>query len=345
MSVPSIYMVGGHIAGSGSGVFATSGGGGGSFTPIQFFVADNFTQGTFPVVGGGGPDGQLYARYGSVSGQEYGMVTANATAPTFNSQSSNFIRSGHTQSFQVSIQAGTSGFPADGETPAANGLWGCLLEPSTFNTTGYGVQGDWVHVGMWIYVQSATVLHTTTLEDGALKFCRSSYPSTTASKDDCHVCDTPNGFALLNEYDPNNAADNNYPDQRISGGVSTNQTGFPRDQWFFYEWGVLLESNGTNAIRRAWINNVLQLERNNVTIKWRTNDGVYHTMSSPNGVPSLPSSGAALQEFFIFTYWNAHPAVDTVIWMDGFITANEGRTTFNQTDNLGNPIIGTANAP
>jgi hypothetical protein len=303
-----------------------------SFVPLQHFSADSFAVGTAPNVSGGAfGQPQLYTTLGTGAGAAYGSKVVTT-----------LHRTGKTSSVQVSIQSGTSGFPGDGETPAVNGLWGAeIYPPSSRGNAAFGQQGQYYHFGIWMYVSSATNLATTSLTDGAQKFLLDGSPNTggTTGKDDIHICTNQAGFAMLNEYDPNNTANNSYPSSRT--GV---EAGFPRDQWFWLERGKFLQSNGDLAIDRVWVNDVLQLERNGRVMKWRTTDGVYHTQTLAQvGCPNLPTATASCEFTFLFTYWNAHPTGDQQFnWSDIVTWTGTSESALPNVDSLGNRIIGSS---
>jgi hypothetical protein len=72
---------------------------------------ETFAVGSSPIVRGGtGGQYQLNTWWGKTA---YGGIISTAQH-----------RTGKTRSLQLSIQAGTSGFPGDGETPSTNGLLG-----------------------------------------------------------------------------------------------------------------------------------------------------------------------------------------------------------------------------
>ena len=293
-------------------------GGGSTFTALQRFTADNMTTGAVP-----SGTGIAFSKYGL----GYGTVVQTSVK-----------RATKSKAIANIIQAGTSGFPADGETPAGNGLWGLEFSPpASTGSTKYGGQGDWFHFGFWLYLPTGVTLNTN-LSDGAQKFILYTSQAQTTGKNDVHICSQSGSFAFINEYDPNAATNNTYPSTRTGTDVQ-----WPRDTWLWVERGTFLHSDGDQAIDRVWVNDDLWLERNGRDLKWRKSDGSYGTSTLGTvGNPSLPSSAGHVEQIFWFTYWNAHPSVDTTIYADGFTMAND-RTGF-VSDSFGNLMMGTANA-
>jgi hypothetical protein len=245
----------------------------------------------------------------------------------------------------LTILAGTSGFPGDGETPPTPtaGLWGYFLYPPSGTVNNYGALGGIYHWGFWIYIPIGTVLGTTSITDGALKFMRHGY-DTIAQKLDVHTCNNFQGYAYLNEFDPNLSTNNNYPSSRSPTNNPMNAT-MPIGQWAWIENAVYLHTDGNQAWQRTWVNDILVLQRTGLTIKWRDTGGTYHTynITGTTGAPTLPSAGATLQYMYFLTYWNAHPSVNTTIYVDDIMTAIT-ETGMIYTDNLGNPIMGSASS-
>lgn len=292
-----------------------------AFVPLQHFSMDDYTTGQAVVV-----SGEVHTSLGLGYGSS--VVTAQH-------------RPSKSKSLRLSIQAGTSGFPADGETPAGNGLWGGQFwPPASQGSTHYGGQGDWFHFGMWMYVPTGFTPETN-LNDNALKFLLHGCPDTggTTGKDDVHICASGEGFAFINEWDPNAGTNNNYPSDRAG-----TELGFLRDQWFWFERATKLHSDGDQSITRIWINDVLQLERAARVIKWRTTDDQYHTTTLGTvGNPTLPTSSANIEFVYLFSYWNNHPSTDQEMWIDDITTAvsQAGMTT----DAFGNPMMGSGAVP
>lgn len=247
-------------------------------------------------------------------------------------------RPAKTKSLRLSIEAGTTGFPGDG-SPAGNGFFGANIYPPASQGSNYfGGQGDWFHLGMWMYVPSAFSA-VSNIQDGAVKFLLNTFALTggTSGKDDVHICET--GFAFLNEFDPNSGTNNSYPSERAG-----TELGFPRDQWFWLERADFLHSDGDQAITRVWINDVLQLERDARVLKWRTTDDQYHTTTRGTvGCPTLPTSTANVEYVYLFSYWNGGPATDQELWIDDVCTAVS--QTDMTTDALGNPMMGSGAVP
>jgi hypothetical protein len=291
-----------------------------SFAPLQHFSFDSFTTGT-----GAQVSGQLYSPL-DTNGSNTGSIVSTANP-----------RSGKAKHARARIAAGTSGFPADGETPAANGFWGwSVTPPASAGASKYGRQGDWFHYGFWMYIASGQSL-TTNITDGALKFLLNCFPTAVATgKDDFHICGTA-GFGMLNEIDPNNTANNSYPSTRSGTDV-----GYTPNQWCWFERGTELQSNGDLAVNRLWTNNNLILERDGRVVKWRKTDGTYGTQTlGQTGAPSIPNSTTQVESFFIFSYWNAHPSTNVQVDFDDITTwTGADPSVLPATDSFGNKMIG-----
>jgi hypothetical protein len=303
----------GLVTQSGPRRFASSGGG--SFTPLQHLSMDGYTTGQ-PVT--------ALDQFHSSLGNGYGSSVVT-----------DVHRPGKSKSLRLSIQAGTTGSPGDG-TPAGHGLFGGIIYPPASQGANYfGGQGSWYHLGMWMYVPSS-FSPISNIQDGAVKFLLHTCPITggTSGKDDVHIC--VDGYAFLNEFDPNNGTNNSYPSQRAG-----TEQGFPTDQWFFQERGDFLHSNGDLAITRVWTNGVLWLERNGRDLTHRTTDGNYHTTTRGTvGCPTLPISAAKIESTYLFTYLNGGAVADMHLYIDDVITAvsQTGMTT----DSRGNFMMGSA---
>lgn len=290
----------------------------GSFTPLQHLSMDGYTTGQ-PVTA----TDQFYSSLGNGYGAS--VVT-------------DVHRPGKTKSLRLSIEAGTTGFPGDG-SPAENGFFGAnIYPPASQGASFFGGQGDWFHLGMWMYVPSSFSA-VTNIQDGALKFLLNTFAATggTSGKDDVHICET--GFAFLNEFDPNSGTNNSYPSQRAG-----TELGFPRDQWFWLERADYLHSDGDLAITRVWVDDVLQLERAGRVLKWRTTDDQYHTTTRGTvGCPTLPTSTANVEYVYLFSYHNGGAPANQELWLDDVCTAvsQSGMTT----DSLGNPMMGSGAVP
>jgi hypothetical protein len=289
----------------------------GAFSPLQRFTADSMTTGVVP-----SGSGIAFSKYGN----GYGTVVQTAVK-----------RATKSKAIACSIQAGTSGFPGDSETPAANGFWGfSFTPPSSTGSSHYGIQGDWLHFGFWFYLPTGVTLNTTSLQDGAQKFILLCFPqAVTTGKYDTHICSQTGSVAGVSELD--GGAMNNYPSD-----VTGTDVPWPRDQWMWCERGIFIHSDPLQAIDRFWVNDDLWFERNGVNIKRRLSNGTYATKVLANGSKSLPNSSTYAESLFWFSYWNAHPAVDTTVYCDGFTFANN-RTGF-VSDSFGNLMMGTANA-
>ena len=305
-----------------------------AFTPLQHFRADDFTPGTAPNVAGGRGTG------GNLNGNQ--LFTTLGAGNTGCMIDTTVKRAGRNSSMKFTIQAGTSGNPGDGETTAGNGLWGAgIAPPSSRGTLYYGGEGAIWHFGCYMRVNSGTSLATQTLNDGAQKFWLNCFPDFgTTGKDDVHICTNFPGFALLSEIDPNNGPNNNYPSSRSPSNNPANAA-LPFDSTFHWiETMVLFHANGDNAIRRVWVDTNLVLQRAGRVITWRDTAGNYHTQNlSAPGAPSLPSTSAVMQFMNFFTYWNAHPSVNTSVWVDDLTMAVD-ESTMTVVDNFGNKMIG-----
>ena len=294
---------------------------GGSFTPLQHFSFDTFTTGAAAAFGQ-----ELYSTI-DTNGSNTGSIIQTTVHRTTKSKAA-----------QLRIAAGTSGFPADGETPAANGFWGfSLAPPSSAGSNKYGAQGYYHHLGMWMYIPSASNLATTSLTDGALKFLLNCFPqAVTTAKDDIHICGT-SGFAFVKELD--NTATFSFPSTR-----SGTETSYPVDAWFWLERLSYLHSSGAEGITRLWINNVLIMESVGTAHKWRHADGSYGSLTlNGQGNKTLPNSTTQMESIFIFSYWNAHPAANQTLYMDDITTwTGVNNSTLPAVDAFGNRMIGSA---
>lgn len=315
-----LYQSGGKIVGAGASAYTQS-----TFTPLQHFNMESFSIGSTPVVTGGVGGDQLFCSFGL----GYGSIISTAQH-----------RSSKTRSLLLSIQAGTSGNPGDGETPAGNGLWGFFMAPPVASTS-YGGQGSIFHMGLWMFIPNGVFLGATSLTDDALKMFRLGLANT-AQKDDTHHCENFQGMAFLNEYDPNSSLNNNYPSSRSPTNSPMNAA-VPKGQWAWLELMELLQSNGDSSVKRFWINDILAVQRSGRVYTWQDSTSTYHTYTpnpSTPGCPTLDTSIDTLTFIDFLTYWNSHPSVDTTIYVDDIITSIDESSMIYR-DNFGNPIIGS----
>ena len=271
------------------------------FSPLQHFSSDALPLGQPPIVTGASPNGdQLFGTFAS----GFGAVTQNSVHRTTKSTA-----------IALSIRAGSDG--SGGGTGGADGGSGLFIAPPlSTGTSFYGLQGSWIYIGMYMFIPTGYNM-TSNLQDGEVKFILQASPTFTTGKSDVHIGES--GFALINEYDPNNNLNNSYPSTRA--GTNTN---WPINQWFWVERGTLLQSNGNLAQVFVWINNTLVLQQNGTTITWQTSDGNYHTelTGAPVGAPSLPNIAAAIEFIDFMGFWNGDSPQSQTLYIDDIVTAN-----------------------
>jgi hypothetical protein len=288
---------------------------GSTFKPLQHFSMDSFMPGGPAIVTGGYGGDQLNDWTKSGFG---GVVTTAQHRPNKNN------------SLALSIRQGSDGL--GGGTGTNDGMFGFQLFPPSSLGQYYATLGQTFHTGFWMYIPS-TFDNGTNLQESILKFVLNCFPSVVTGKSDVHMSAT--GYALINEYDPHENVNNNYPSMR----PGTNPT-YPKGQWFWFERATYLSTNGDASIIRIWVNDTLVLEQNGRTIQWRTTDGAYHTQTgSTVGAPSMPPGATGLEFVYVFTYWNGNSPQSQTVYVDDITTAVD--ETGMTKDAFGNPMIGT----
>jgi hypothetical protein len=289
---------------------------GSTFKPLQHFSMDSFMAGGPAIVTGGYGGDQLNDWSKSGFG---GAVTTAQHRPNKNN------------SLALSIRQGSDGF--GGGTGTNDGLFGFELFPPSSQGQYYATSGQTFHTGFWMYIPS-TFNNGTNLQESILKFVRNCFPSVVTGKSDVHM--SPTGYGLMNEFDPHNNVNNNYPSMRP--GTNSN---YPKGEWFWFERATYLSTDGDASIIRIWVNDELLLEQNGRTIRWQTTDGAYHAQTGTTvGAPSMPAGATGLEFVYLFSYWNGNSPQSQTVYVDDITTAVD--ETGMTKDTFGHPMIGMA---
>ncbi|HLK38277.1 MAG TPA: hypothetical protein VKU41_16055 [Polyangiaceae bacterium] len=289
---------------------------GSKFKPLQHFSMDSFTAGGPAIVTGGYGGDQLNDWSKSGFG---GVISTAQHRPNKNN------------SLALSIRQGSDGL--GGGTGTNDGMFGFQLFPPSSLGQYYATSGQTFHTGFWMYIPSSFD-NGTNLQESILKFVLNCFPSVVTGKSDVHM--SPTGYALMNEFDPHDNVNNNYPSMRP--GTNPN---YPKGEWFWFERATYLSTDGDASIIRIWVNDTLLLEQNGRTIRWQTTDGAYHAQTgSTVGAPSMPAGATGLEFVYVFSYWNGNSPQSQTVYVDDITTAVD--ETAMTTDAFGNPMIGMA---
>src|SRR5579859_1393111 len=167
---------------------------GSTFKPLQHFSMDSFMPGGPAIVTGGYGGDQL----NDWSKSGFGGVIATAQH-----------RPNKNNSLALSIRQGSDGL--GGGTGTNDGMFGFQLFPPSSRGQYYAISGQTFHTGFWMYIPS-NFNDGTNLQENILKFVLNCFPSVVTGKSDVHM--SPTGYALVNEFDPHNNVNNNYPSMR-----------------------------------------------------------------------------------------------------------------------------------
>lgn len=241
-------------------------------------------------------------------------------------------RPGKTSSLRMSILSGSTGRPGDGAA-ATEGDFGFI---KTFPASV--LNGGDIRVGEWCYFPVGFSFHTPST--GVLKFHRFDQDGygrieleiLSGLLDGLSPVGDSYGWAPFNEAFAQLQSETLYrSSSRIVPG-----------NWHWVEQYIHVSSTPASAIRRWWIDNVMigeQVGGNSMT--YLDNAGAYQTRSFASPVPTLPSSGSFIPNFYLHTYWNLGSPQNQSRYCSRIIISNNNETASDLVlDSRGNKMIG-----
>lgn len=245
---------------------------------------------------------------------------------------------GKTSSCSMSIAAGSTGYPGDGGTGGGFGGWIHLTSRSLQVTQGQhlwwrmriyfpsdwswsrGDSGDQVKFMRLEHTASGQRIDLYVLNGNA------TFYNGETKVGGASVCA---GYAFRNEFAARPNADTDFTTNRpLTAGA-----------WHFVEQYLYAHSDGSQAIRRMWVDGHFVREQVGGEVKWIDAQGNVRTKTI-TAVPTLQNSGDAITMPFPFTYWNGGAPKNQTCYLQDMVF-HTTPATLPSTDEFGNPFIGT----
>lgn len=291
-------------------------------------------------------NGQAVYGSGSVAGKNWDAVSGNTPfAGGFGMQGSTAVaRPGKSSSCSLSIQSGSDGDPAGGDTGVGMGAFGGYVGLTGAQQVSQGQEIWW---GAWMYFPTGWSWDSQT-HDNQVKFMRWQH-SNDSSHMDIYVLNgnysygpqesytvsagAQSGWAFRNEYDAAINADTDFTCSPSNGEP-------PLNSWAWIEQYVFATATGASAVRRRWVNGVFVAEQVGGVAKWRDHTGTIRTKTLGAALVTLANSSDLLQSAAHFTYWNSYAPQNQTCYI-GDIVLHKTRSDLTATDEFGNLMMGT----